>query len=145
MMAQWSRICLESRRHRRLKFDPWVRKVPWRREWQLTPVFRLEKFHEQRSPVGYSPRGCQESDMTEQLISLLQDFESESEVTQSYPTRSDPMDCSLPGFSVHGIFQARTLEWVAISFSRGSSWPRDWTQVSCIAGRRFPSWATSET
>ena len=42
---------------------------------------------------------------------------SESEVTQSFPTLSDPMDCSLPGFSVHGIFQARVMEWVAISFS----------------------------
>ena len=42
---------------------------------------------------------------------------SESEVSQSCPTLSDPMDCSLPGFSVHGIFQARVLEWVAIAFS----------------------------
>ena len=42
---------------------------------------------------------------------------SESEVTQSSPTPSDPMDCSLPGSSVHGIFQARVLEWVAIAFS----------------------------
>ena len=54
------------------------------------------------------------------------------------------MDCSLPGSSVHGIFQARALEWVAISFSRGSSRPRDWTCVSCIAGRRFTIWATRE-
>ena len=53
----------------------------------------------------------------------------------------DLMDCSPPGSSVHGILQARTLEWVAISFSRGSSWPRDWTQVSCIAGRFFTDWA----
>ena len=45
----------------------------------------------------------------------------------------DPMDCTPPGFSVHGIFQARILEWVAISFFRASSWPRDWTQVSCIS------------
>ena len=43
------------------------------------------------------------------------------------------MDCSLQGSSVHGIFQARVLEWVAISFSRESSWPRDQTKVSCIA------------
>ena len=42
---------------------------------------------------------------------------SESEVAQSYPALSDPMDCSLPGSSVHGIFQARVLEWVAIAFS----------------------------
>ena len=54
------------------------------------------------------------------------------EVTQSCPTLCDPMDCSLPVFSVHGILQARILEWVAISFSRGSSQPRDGSQVSCI-------------
>ena len=48
-----------------------------------------------------------------------------------------PMDGSLPGSTVHGIFQARIREWVAISFSRGSSQPKDRTQVSCIAGRRF--------
>ena len=69
-------------------------------------------------------------------------FLLESEVAQSCPTVCDPMDGSLPCFSVHAIFQARVLEWVAISFSRGSSWPRDWTQVSCIAGRRFTLWAT---
>ena len=54
-------------------------------------------------------------------------------VTKSCLTLCDPMDCSLPGSSVHGIFQARILEWVAISFSRGSSWPRDQTRVSCIS------------
>ena len=51
------------------------------------------------------------------------------------------MDCSLLGSSVYGILQARVLEWVAISFSMGSSQPKDWTQVSCIAGRRFTFWA----
>ena len=52
------------------------------------------------------------------------------------------MDCSLSGSSVHGIFQARVLEWTVISFSRGSSWPRDRTWVSWIAGRCFTVWAT---
>ena len=66
----------------------------------------------------------------------------ESEVAQSCPTLCDPMDCSLPGSSVHGIFQARVLEWVAVSFSRRSSQPRDWTRVSCIAGKHFTIWAT---
>ena len=56
----------------------------------------------------------------------------------------DPMDCSPPGSSVHGISKARILEWVAIRFSRGSFWPRYWTQVSCIAGRFFTNWATRE-
>ena len=67
---------------------------------------------------------------------------SESEVAQSCPTLCDPMDYILPGSSVHGIFQARVLEWVAISFSRGSSRRRDWTRVFRIAGRRFTNWAT---
>ena len=56
----------------------------------------------------------------------------------------DPMDYSLPGSSVHGIFQARVLEWVAISFSRGSSQPRVWTWVSHTTGRRSTIWATRE-
>ena len=63
-------------------------------------------------------------------------------VTQSYLTLCDPMDCSPPGSAVHGILQARILEWVAISSSRGSSPPRDQTQVSYIAGRFFTIWAT---
>ena len=56
----------------------------------------------------------------------------------------DPMDCSLPGSSVHGILQARVLEWAAISFPRGSSRSRDRTQVSCIADRFFTNWASRE-
>ena len=67
-----------------------------------------------------------------------------SEVAQSCPTLCDPMDCSLPGSSVHGIFQARVLEWIAISFSSGSSRPRDGTQVSRIVDSRFTVWATRE-
>ena len=67
-----------------------------------------------------------------------------NEVTQSCPTLFDPMDCSLPGSSLHGILQARVLEWVAISFSRGSSQPRDWARVSRIPGRHFNLWATRE-
>ena len=64
-------------------------------------------------------------------------------VTQSCLTLCDPMDYSLPSSSIHGILQARVLEWVAISFSRGSSWPGDWTQVSCIAGRfLYPTYFT---
>ena len=56
----------------------------------------------------------------------------------------DPMDCSLPGSSIHGILQARVLEWGAIAFSRGSSRCWDQTQVSCIPGRCFNPWATRE-
>ena len=94
-------------------FSTYISLVEWL--WSLAPFFWLNCF----------------------LI-----VESESEVTQSWPTLCDPMDCSLRGSSVHGIFKARVLEWVAISFSRGSSQPRDQTQVSCIASRCFTVWAT---
>ena len=67
-------------------------------------------------------------------------------LAQSCPTLHDPTDpCSPPGSSVHGILQARILEWVAISFSKGFSWPRDRTWVSSITGRFFTIWATRET
>ena len=65
-------------------------------------------------------------------------------VAKSCPTLRDPMDYSLPGSSVHGISQARILEWVAISFSRGSSQPRDRTHVSCIGRGILSHWATWE-
>ena len=78
------------------------------------------------SLAGYSPQGHKRQSKA---------------LAQSCPTLRDPMDCSLPGSSVHGILQARILEWVAISFSRISSQPRDWTWVSRIAGRHFTIWA----
>ena len=71
--------------------------------------------------------------------------EREREVVQLCSTLCDPMDYSLPGSSVHGIFQARVLEWVAISISRGSSQARDRIQVSRTAGRCFTVWATRKS
>ena len=65
-------------------------------------------------------------------------------VSQSCLTLCDPMDCSPPGSSVHGVSQARMLEWAAISFSRGSSWPRDRTWVSWIEGRFITTWGTRD-
>ena len=64
-------------------------------------------------------------------------------VTQACLTLYDPVDRRPPGSFIHRILQARILEWVAILFSRGSSQPRDWTRVSCIAGRSFTVWASS--
>ena len=60
-------------------FNPWVRKIPWRRKWQSTPVFLPEESHGQRSLVGYSPRDCKESDTTERLILLLLDSVKDKE------------------------------------------------------------------
>ena len=63
-------------------------------------------------------------------------------VSQSCPTLCDPLDCSPLGSSVHGILQARIVEWVAIPFLRGSSWPKDWIHISHKADRFFTVWAT---
>ena len=67
-----------------------------------------------------------------------------AESLQLCPTLCDPIDSSSPGSPIPGTLQARTLEWVAISFSRWSSQPRDQTRVSCIAGRHLTIWATRE-
>ena len=121
-------------------FHPWDGKMPWRRAWQPTPVFLPENPHRQRSLLLLlllSPFSCVQLCVTPQMAAhqappslgfSRQEYwsglpfpspmhESESEVSQSYPTPSDPMDCSLPGCSIHGIFQGRVLEWVAIAFS----------------------------
>ena len=63
--------------------------------------------------------------------------ESESEVAQLCPTLCNPVDCNLPGSSIHGILQTRILEWVAISFSRGSSQFRDQNHIPCIGSMVF--------
>ena len=63
----------QCRRLRRHRLDPWVGKTPWRKKWQPTPLFLPEKFHRQRSLMGYSPWGCKEPDTTEQLSMHAQD------------------------------------------------------------------------
>ena len=75
--------------------------------------------------------------ITRHVTFVALESQSESEVAQSCPTLCDPMDCSLPDSSICGIFQARVLEWAAISFSRGSSRPRDRIQVPQIVGQCF--------
>ena len=198
---------------RRHGFDPWVRKILWRRKWQPTPVFLPGDSHGQESLVGCSPWSCKESDRTEpkhkhpayngtclkgqfrhfcrtlkswqrasannvsrtvhsnqwgrRLPSLanrwqfplwghgvvqpstphqlflpldtlsqvpleLQLLKSSCVLSrlQSCPVLFDPVDCNPPGSSIHGILQASILESATISFSRESSWPKDWTFVS---------------
>ena len=105
-----------------------------RRKWQLIPVFLPGKLHWQRSLTGYIR--CDWAG-THAKFSV----EGVCLVTQSCPTLRDPMDYSPLGSSVLGILQARMLEWMTIPFSRGSSWHRDRTWVSCIAGGSFIIWA----
>ena len=79
---------------------------------------------------------------TELVASQIYPWKVKVLVDQSCLILCNPMDCSPSGSSVHGILQARILKWVAIPFSRGSSQPRDWTQVSCIAGRFSTVWTS---
>ena len=88
----------------------------WRRKWQPTPVFFPGESRGRGSLVG-----CH-------FLLQCMKVKSESEVTQLHPTLSDPMDCSLPGSSVHWIFQASVLEWGTISFSERKNWGTSNTQ-----------------
>ena len=114
----------------------------WRRKWKPTPGFLPGESQGWESLVGFHLWDGTESDTTEatqqqQQLTTANVFDSEVKAAQSCPTLCDPMDCSLPGPSVHEILQTRILEWVAIPFSRGSSQPRDRIQVSHITGRFF--------
>ena len=114
-------------------------------QWSLTsfvfhvsPKMKGKPFHSPdfSCPTGhYAPPPEYHHSLT-QLVKVL--------VTQLCPTFCNPTDCNPPGSSVHGILQARIPEWVAVPFSRGSSWPWDQTLVSYIAGRFFTVWAIRE-
>ena len=107
---------------RRHWFDPWVRKVLWRRKWQPTPVVLPGKSHGQRSLVGYSPWGHKRvghdlETKQQQQKCYISIPAAAAKSLQSCPTLCNPIDGSPRGSPVPGILQARTLEWVAISFS----------------------------
>ena len=128
-------------------------------EWVAVPFSRGSSQRRVRTQVSHTAGGLFTNWATREYISLWSSlcvhiksqidrhthiytltvikFFKWSQVAQSCPTLCSPMDCSLPGSSVHGICQARVLEWIAISFSRGSSQPRDQTRVSRIVDRRF--------
>ena len=107
----------------------------WRRKWQPTPVFLPDRL----PSMGSHRAGHEWSDLAAAAAAAVKVL-----VAQSCPTLCDCMDYSPPGSSVHGILQARILEGAAISFSRGSSQPRDQTQVFHIAGGFLAVWATRE-
>ena len=134
----------------------------WRKKWQPIPLSLPEKSHGQRSLVGYSPWHLKSwARLSNQTTTM--NFGGNTKTTgwvssykgqllflscvlvvQKCPTLCHPMDCSPPGPSVHGILQARILEWVVIPSSRRSFQPRGQTHVSHIAGRFFTVWATGE-
>ena len=111
----------------------------WHRGGEGTGLALPRRIHRRKRQTtpDTSVKGNALSPAEGRAASVLAGKKSESEFAQSCPTLRDPMDCSLPCSSIHGIFQARVLEWIAIPFSRGSCRPRDRTRVSCIVSRRF--------
>ena len=99
----------------------------------------LERFH-----FSVCPSVHQHLVPPRRIVNLLGSVKVKVLVAKSCLTLWGLMDCSPSGSSVHGILQARILEWVAVPFSRGSFRPRDQTQVSFIAGRFFTIWATRD-
>ena len=97
----------------------------------------LAQIETQTSFQGWHYRACKFSLILLCIYSLV----CVHSVTQTCLTFWDTTNCSLPGSSVHGILQARTLQWIAISSFWGSSWPRDWTWVSCIGRQILYCWA----
>ena len=90
----------QCRNHRRCEFNPWVRKIPWRRDWLPTPVFLPGKSLGQRILMGHSTQGHKESDRTEHTCAVASSVQFSS-VAPSCPTLCDPMDCSTPGLLLH--------------------------------------------
>ena len=137
---------IEGRRRRGRGWDGWMSLTtqPWvwansGRQWRAGKLGMLQSMALQKSDMI-----CWLNSNNIQPLCNFLFLWSEGEVAQSCLILCDPMDCSLPGSSIHGIFQARVLEWGAISFSRGSSSPKDQTRVSHIVGRHFTVWATRE-
>ena len=112
----WLSSKASSSQNRRCRFSPWVGKIPWRRKWQPTPVFLPGESHGRRS-LWTTVHGVAKLSHLSKFSQLMA---VKVKVAQSCPTLCDPMDST-----VHGILQARILEWVPFPFSRGSSQPRD--------------------
>ena len=106
--------------------------------WTVTAVMKLRYFLLGRKAMTNLDSIFKSRDITlATKVHLVKRKKKENEVTQLYPTLCDPMDSSPSGSSIHGIFQARILGWVAISFSRGSSQPRDQMLAACFVDRCF--------
>ena len=108
---------------------------PWSKIKRTTDL--QEKRNERKTWTPQKRLSALRINTWKAMLLLLVIWRSEVKSLQLCPTLCNPMDRSLPGSYIHGIFQARILEWVAISFFRGSSWPRDWTWFSLIAGRLY--------
>ena len=113
------------------------KKVPW---WNPTHFLSYLFF----LPFSLEGQKKKKNQLMKSAMQKIKTRKVKVLVAQLCPTFCDPTDCSPPGSSVHGILQARILEWVAISFSRDSSQLKDQTWVSHTAGRFFTIWGTRD-
>ena len=121
----------QCKRYRRLRCDPSVRKIPWRRKWQSTPVLLPGKFHAQRSLAGYSPWGCGESDTTEQLSTHTAPRQWKVRLTQIGITDGALIKhfCSFQRFS---------------QFFLTTTYPKRWRNIILVAAHySYCTWLTS--
>ena len=129
-MKKHTHTCALKQKHFPGLHSKWMRRTPWLLTFDSIPEFLfLDKWITNISTAQYT---------------LESSFRKRKVKSLCCVQLWDPMDCSQPASSIHEIFQARILEWVAMSFSRVSSQPRDQTQVSHIAGSLFTVWATRE-
>ena len=113
-------------------------------EWVAVPFSRVSSWPRDRILVSHiAGRFFTIWATGNQMIRLFKIMCVRAPSLQLCPTLCDPMDCSPPGSSVSGISQARISQWVAISSSRGSSWPRDRTHISCTGKKILHHWATT--
>ena len=107
----------QLRRCNRLEFNPWVRKIPWRRPQQLTPISLPGEFHGQRSLAGYSPWGCKELEMTEELTHFIRPQDWKTSVFIPIPKKGNAKECSIALISHSSkvmlkILQARLQQYM---------------------------------
>ena len=148
LQCSWASLVARLLKNPPAVWETWVGKIPWMTAWQPTSVFlpgespwtgksgRLQSTGSQRVGQAWATKHTpQHKKWTRMSMSRWKDTYNSS-IFIHWPacmraqlrrvlTLCDPMDCSPPGSSVHGVFQASILEWAAISSSRGSSWPRD--------------------
>ena len=136
-VVQWKRTACQCRTHSRLGFDPWVRKIPWRKKWQPTPLFLPGKFHGQKNLAGYSPQGLKVLDMTENNLDLDLEKAEESEIKLPTSVGSSKRQESSRKISISALLTMPKPLTVWITRNWANFWKRWEYQTTWLA-----SWET---
>ena len=140
ILTQFLTECVRPSAVKTTHSSSFLQYISWLKASQCT-YFIYSKCNREHAQKKYVSSGTTQCN----AIVLINPWKVKVLVAQLCSTLGDPLDCNLPGSSVHAILQARILEWVAIPFSGGHFQPRNQTQVSRIADRLFTVWATKES